>query len=158
MEECWIPACSSWLVQYLFLKIATQYSSPGKRLVLMSGIPAYQSLIKKTHYKLTHKPIWWRHFLSQGSLFQNNCSLYQVDIKVARHPRYTMELLALQQCCVYISLLLLHVVYMVDRQAEVFYWFYLFGFEGQSYLHGCAGYGCIGGSLQWQHPCYSLLM
>ena len=32
----------------------------------------HQSLIKEEDYKLFHEPIWWRHFLSWGSLFPDD--------------------------------------------------------------------------------------
>lgn len=34
--------------------------------------------------RFAHMPVWWREFLNSESLFPNNSSLYQVDIKLAK--------------------------------------------------------------------------
>ena len=44
----------------------------------------YQSLIKKTYYRLSYSSILYRHFPSWGYLLSDDSSLYQVVIKRAR--------------------------------------------------------------------------
>lgn len=39
----------------------------------------YQSLIRKMHWRLTYRPIWWRQFLNWGLSFPDVSVLCQVD-------------------------------------------------------------------------------
>lgn len=42
-----------------------------------------QTLTDKTHYKFVHRPVWGRNFLSWGSVFPDDFSLCQANIKPA---------------------------------------------------------------------------
>jgi hypothetical protein len=43
----------------------------------------HQSLIEKMPYRLAYSPVSWRHFLSWDSILSDDCSLCQIDIKLA---------------------------------------------------------------------------
>jgi hypothetical protein len=63
--------------------IEPRTTSPGMAPLTTGLTLPYQSLIKKMTYGLAYNLTEWRHFLSGGSLFQNDSSLCQVDIKLA---------------------------------------------------------------------------
>jgi hypothetical protein len=50
--------------------------------------PPHQSLIKKIIYRLAYNPILWRHILNGGSLFSDDFSLCQVDIKLSSTGKF----------------------------------------------------------------------
>lgn len=45
------------------------------------GLGLCASIIKMMLYRLIHRTIWWRHFLSGGSFFSDDTSLCQADRK-----------------------------------------------------------------------------
>lgn len=44
--------------------------------------PPTSIIYQEMRPRLVHRPIWWEHFLSWGSLFQNDSNLGQADIKI----------------------------------------------------------------------------
>jgi hypothetical protein len=53
----------------------------------LAQVLPYQPSIKKMTHKLAHRPIWWRHFLSWGSILPGHSWLCQVNKKKKKKKR-----------------------------------------------------------------------
>lgn len=78
--SCWW-VCSSWLSQPASLQDHRTSNPEMGPPILSWALPHQRSTMKRPH-GLYHTTIWWRHFLDWRSLFPNDLSLCQVDIKV----------------------------------------------------------------------------
>jgi hypothetical protein len=78
MEPGSLLACSPWLVQPAFFT-EPKTTSPGLSPPTVIRVLLHQSTINKMHNRFAYSPVWWGHFLSWGSFFQNNSTLCQVS-------------------------------------------------------------------------------
>jgi hypothetical protein len=74
-----IMACSTCFL------IKPRTTSLGREPSTMGWALSHKSLIKKKKmpYRLAYSPVLWRHFLNQDPLLSDDCSLYQVDLKLS---------------------------------------------------------------------------
>ena len=75
--SCLLPiACSACFL------LAPRTTCPGVATPTVGWALPDPPLIKKMHHRLAQKPIWCRHFVNGDSLFSEDCTLSQVDIKL----------------------------------------------------------------------------
>lgn len=72
--------------------------SLGVTVYIVSYALLHQPWIKKRYRSLAHRAIWWWQLLNWGSLFQNDCNLCPVDIKLSsKQKRFIFHSLKIEQ-------------------------------------------------------------
>lgn len=83
MKECFLLACSPFLVQLAF-KLQPKTTFSGMVLPIVDWVLSNQLLINKMSHRYACWSTWWRKFFSWSSLFPDDysmCQVHKTDIK-----------------------------------------------------------------------------